>query len=258
MNTGEKNPFRIEELRDNLARKRRYKQLRETYNVNLPEIKDFNTSSFWDSLNNRKILTKEDNPMGYDRVRSVASLIKGHGLKILNVGFGTGGLERIIFKSNSVDWLGVDISKWAVENAKKKYPKAIFLKADIRKLKLKTQNFDCVIFMEVLEHIRPSQPFDVLAKIRKTLNPRGKFVVSVPLDEGLELMIKDGINPNAHLRVYTPELLEVELKIAEFRVIWKKELFAFSNFYFLKTIIIKYLVPGLQKSGNIIFMSEKQ
>ena len=253
-----KNPFRLEELRDKFARDRKLKKLKETYKVDFPEIEDLNTPDFWDNINNRENLTKEDNPMGYDRLVSAASLIKGSNLKILNVGFGTGDLESKFLKNNTIEWIGVDISNWSVENAKKKYPKAKFIKGDIRSIALKSKYFDYVVLMEVLEHIRPSQLFDVLGKIRRLLKPKGKLIVTVPLNEGLELMIKKGGNPNAHVRIYTPELIKAELEISGFKVIWEKELIAFSSLYFLKTIISKYFLTGIKKPNNIIVMAEKK
>lgn len=254
----EKNPVRIEELRTSLARKRKFNKLKETYNVSFPEIKDLNTPRFWDNLNNRDNLSKTDNLMGFERLKAVASLIKGDELIILNIGFGTGDLEILILNKNSIDWTGIDISKWAVKNARGKYPNAKFIWGDIRKLRLKDRSFDYVIAMEVLEHIKPSQIFYVLDKIHRILKTKGKFIVTVPLNEELEVMIKKGENPNAHVRIFTPELIKAELEISGFEIKWKKELYAFSNLYFLKTIISKYLIQGIRKPNNIILMAEKK
>lgn len=90
------------------------------------------------------------------------------------------------------------------------------------------------------------------------LKPKGLFITTVPFNERLELMIMKGNNPNAHVRVYTPELIIAELEISGFQIIWKKELYAFPNFYFLKTFISKYIIPGIRRPNNIILLSVKK
>lgn len=253
----QKNPFRLEEFRDMLATDGELKKLRETYEKGFPEVKDLNTPVFWDTKNNRNYLTKKTDPMGHDRLDTISSLIKGDNLKVLNIGFGTGDLERRFLDDDQIAWIGIDISSWAVKNAKKKYPHARFIKGDIRNINLKKEKIDYVVAMEVLEHIRSSQIFTVLEKILQLLKPKGKLIVSVPLNEGLELMVKKGLNPNAHVRVYTPELIEAELIMSGFQIKLKKELYAFNSLYFLKTIVSKYLIPGIRRPNNIIILAGK-
>jgi len=79
----------------------------------------------------------------------------------------------------------------------------------------------------------------------------------VPLNEGLEAMISKGKNPNAHVRIYTPELIKAELEINGFKILKVKKLFAFHNLYKLKTFIAKYLLRKKSHYNNIIIFAQK-
>jgi hypothetical protein len=48
-------------------------------------------------------------------------------------------------------------------------------------------------------------------------------------------------NPNAHLRVYTEELINAELKIAGFKVKKIIPLYAFGRFYGVKKVLARIL-----------------
>ncbi len=254
-----KNPFRLEEYRVELVRDKKYKKLLKTYKPSFPEIKDENTPKFWDKLNKRDFINAKDEPMAYHRLIIVSSLI-GDTAKVLNIGAGAGDLENYVFnkqKKNKLEWYGVDIAPKSILKLNRQFPYAHFYQGDVRKQKFDKNFFNYVIVMEVMEHIQPSNTFKVLKEINRVLKQNGKLIVSVPLNEGLEEMVRRGDNPNAHLRVYTPELIEAELDIAGFRVVWKKLLFAFPNFYYLKTLIAR-ICTGIRNPNNLILLAEKK
>ncbi len=70
-------------------------------------------------------------------------------------------------------------------------------------------------------------------------------------------MISRGENPNAHVRIYTPDLIKAELRIAGFKILKEKRLYAFHNFYGLKTLIAKHLLPRKFNQNNIIVLAQK-
>jgi TolB-like protein len=72
------------------------------------------------------------------------------------------------------------------------------------------------------------------------------------MNEGLEEM-KD--NPNGHLRMYTEDLITAELRLAGFKVLAVKTLFAFKNFYKVKKIIARIL-KNRWKPNNIIVLAQ--
>lgn len=98
----------------------------------------------------------------------IAALVKG---SVLDVGCGLGHLAATL----KVPVLGIDISRVAVEEAKRRHPHGAFAVEDILHSKrLAKGNYDCVCFTQVLEHIE--KDIDVIRKI-----PAGKDVfISVP------------------------------------------------------------------------------
>ncbi len=257
MNNTKKNPFDVERLRARLAANSNYKQLVETYSKSYSEIKDFNTPNLWDSLNTEGVRGK--NPMDDDRVSIVSDLIQGKKVRVLNVGFGSASLEKKYFKNHlqqDTAWRGIDISPASVRKATEEVPRAKFELGNILGLTYKANSFDYVVSLEVIEHIQPRNTFKALKEIFRVVKPGQYFIVSVPLNEGLEGMIARGENPNAHVRVYTPDLIKAELKIVGFTIVKEAKLFAFHDFYTLKTIFAK-LLPKKFKPNNIIVLAQK-
>ena len=111
--------------------------------------------------------------------------------------------------------------------------------------------------MEVLEHILPSKIFIALNEIKRVLKGNGELIMSVPLNEGLEELIKRGVNPNGHVRIYTPELVFAELKISGFRVQKRKLLYAFRNLYTLKKTLQNTIMKKRWKPNNLIIFARK-
>lgn len=249
------NAFRIEELRSRLASKKEYKKLRETYTAKFSEIKDLNTPTLWDHLNFEHNNIKTRNPMMWDRIYTVAKTIPQGVKKVLDIGFGGAQLEDIV--NNSYDWYGVDISPKSVKTASSKHPDKHFQISQITNLKLPKDRFDCAIILEVMEHIPPILTFNALKETYRVLKPSGYLIVSVPLNEGLEQMIARGSNPNAHVRVYTPDLIQAELKMGGFKIITTKLLYAFHKYYSIKKIAVEIL-PTLRHPNNIILLAQKQ
>lgn len=259
-----RDPFNIERQRTKLASKDKYLELKKTYSSEYPEIKNANTSNLWNDLNKREDLLENSNPMESDKLKWVSNEIKskfGHSnkLHVLNIGFGSGNLEERTLKGNesNFDWQGIDISEESVKTMSRKYKKSSFVVGDILKLPYKNESYDYVVALEVLEHISPKNTFKALNQIISKLKSGGRFILSVPLNEGLEEMVKRGENPNAHVRVYTPELIQAELEIAGFHVLETKTIYAFKSFYHLKTFLVKYLFKNMRQPNGIIVVAQK-
>ncbi len=254
------NPFTVEKFRDNLASKLKYEELEKSYVKQYPEIKDLNSPSFWDYLNIDSRQTNTKNPMEEDRINSVIDLIKGEDIVVLNVGFGSASLERKYFKTQDpvkFQWEGIEISPKSIRQANEDLPMGRFRMGNISKMNFPNSHFDYVIALEVLEHIVPSKILDSLRELFRLVKP-GKFlIVSVPLNEGLEKMVALGQNPNAHVRVYTSNLIKAELIIVGFKVLKEKKLFAFNNLYKLKTYAARYVFRESFKHNNIILYAQK-
>ncbi len=253
------NPFVLESRRAKLAKNKAYKRLKSTYFAKYPAIKDLNTAKLWDKLHLEKNTTKLDHPMEEDRLRIVSGLIKGNAISVLDIGFGSASLEREFFKKHkkNIIWKGIEISSTLVKRAKKEFPHCQFTIGDIIKLNYQNKSFDYIIALEVLEHIPPKKTFKALKEIYRIIKPGKYFIVSVPMNEGLENLIAQGENPNAHVRTYTPELIKAELEIVGFKILKETMLFAFPNNYKLKSFIAKKIIPWRFQPNNIIIFAQK-
>lgn len=248
-------PFEIESRRAELAKDGKLLELKHTYNKDYPEIADKNTSDLWSELN-LAFITQEDNPMAWERIHICAALAKNK-KNILDIGFGSGIVEELITQQNSkVRISGIDIAKSSVQIIKKKMPWGDFRVGSILYLPYKDSQFDCVLALEILEHIQPYNTFRALGEVLRVLKKGGKFIISVPLNEGLEELVKENRNLNAHVRAYTPDLIKGELELAGLHPITERYLYAFHSFYEIKSVIAK-LLKKKYKPNNIILVCQK-
>jgi ubiquinone/menaquinone biosynthesis C-methylase UbiE len=248
--------FELEYLRNRLAQNRNVNDFINTYNKNNPEIANTNSGNKWDKLNVN--IDKSKNPMAFDRINSLKKYISGKNLKILNFGFGQGALESELYKMKPLPSLiGIDISSKSVKKAQKKFKKWVFIVGGIERVKVYKNSFDYVVCSEVLEHISPRNTLATLRQFYKCLKPGGYLLVSVPLNEGLERLIENGFNPNSHTRIYTPDIIKMELKISGFNYLSSEFLFAFKKGYFFKKIIANFFINIFFKPNVMIVFSQK-
>ena len=120
------------------------------------------------SLNSLKLKTLLDH-LGH---------IKG---SVIEVGCGGGGIVKAIKRSRpDLEVYGVDISKNAIEFAKKNSEGVNFIIGDIDKLTFNQKSFDAVVVFDVLEHIQDDKR--ALTEIKRILKPKGILSLFVPLD----------------------------------------------------------------------------
>lgn len=249
----------LEKKRHSLAKNKQYKLLLKTYECDFPSIPDLNTPLFWDIKNFKNKITPHKDHMTFDKLQTIIKLLKVKDKKILNIGLGGLDLERMILKNNkSLEWNGIDISSKSVITARKIFRHAKFNVGNIYSLNFKRNYFDYVLTVEVLEHIRPKKILKVLKDIKSILKKNGRFILSVPLNEGLPNLLKKNQNPNAHVRIYTPELIKAELQMSGFNVLFEKTFYAFRKNYKLKTFICKYFLKSYRKPNNILIMAGKK
>src|SRR5579885_2818701 len=233
-----RSPYDIEYYRTELAILGKLNLLKTTYSSKLPEIKDENSNSFWNyRLAKYETLSQQDG-MTKDRIRIAAKFLPLGVKSVLDIGVGHGWIEELIVKRH-IDLYGNDISDRAIKNIKKRFAGSFSVQS-LYNLQYEKEFFDAIFLLEVLEHIPPSKTFKVLKKIWSLLKARGYFILSVPMNEGLEFMSD---NPNGHVRLYTIPLICAELNLAGFKVLKLKTLYAFSKNYTLKKILT-YLWKG--------------
>lgn len=248
--------FELEKLRDILAKKNRYKDFRKTYlrNVN---IRDVNNNKFW----NERIKNTRNNisssPIYKDKINIVTSYLANKMGKLLDIGIGYADVESVLYGKSRLKLYGIDISNEAVKYARDRYIGEYFV-SSVYKTKFKNNFFDYITCLDVLEHLPAEKVFKAYSEIFRILRPGGQLIISVPLNEGLDMLLKKGINPNGHVRVYTSSILNTELRLNNFRITKCFTLYAFRDAYKFKKLLIKF-VPFLKSRPNLyIVMATKK
>lgn len=220
------------------------------------KIRNLNTSSLWDSIFEGDGGLSKQGPMTRDKIRIIANSIPSKKLSILDLGIGQGYLEELLTKRPiKYKFYGIDISPYAISRAKKMF-KGKFILDDVLTVNkyFNHEKFDVVVAIELLEHISPGNVFSLYNKIFSILNPSGIFILSIPINEGLEFMNE---NPNAHIRDYSQELITHELELNGFIINKIHKIYAFEHYYFLKKLI-KIFFPFLWNPNGLIIICNKK
>jgi 2-polyprenyl-3-methyl-5-hydroxy-6-metoxy-1,4-benzoquinol methylase len=125
----------------------------------------------WDYLQNREEMSRYAVIAGY-------CMHGGSVSSVLDLGCGSGLLHHWLGRRGKLDYVGVDISKVAIDDARQQCADG---SADFIAMDLATytpdRKFDVIIFNEVLYYF--DQPGEILKHFSKFLNGYGYFVVSL-------------------------------------------------------------------------------
>lgn len=248
------NPFQVEEKRDFYGAKDSFSKFKKLYLKDIPSIKNNNSSELWNRLNFSRSKRLQASPIYVDKVSTILRFLKNKNGKLLDVGFGKGYLERRL-KDGNISLFGIDISNKSVNDIRWSV-NGNFKKGSILNIPFRSDTFDYALCLDVLEHISPRYTFKALGELNRVLKSKSILIVSVPLNEGLEEMVKKNINPNAHVRSYTFNILKAELKICGFSVEKKIYLSAFETNYFLKKMINQIL--KIREPNLLIVIAKKK
>ena len=119
----------------------------------------------------------------YDRARMdliadiIAPLVPGHEARILDIGCASGRLLHLLAKRGFPRVMGLDPSPGCVETARRLYGVDV-LQGHLGQFPELSEEFDVVILVGVLEHIRDLQ--QAMARIRSITSPGGVVYVEVP------------------------------------------------------------------------------
>lgn len=198
------------------------------------------------------------NPSYTTKRNDIISVLPANLKKILDVGCSTGTLGEEIKKiiPGCKIW-GIEFDKAMGNEALLKLDKVFIDNAEsLLKEEKISENFDCIIFADILEHLY--DPWEVIKKSRKLLNDGGIIIASIPniryYKVFVEIFLKGywprdhrGIFDKTHLRYFTKKNIdelfnEAGLKIIRvkrnFRLIDRKSTFNkisnFTNIPFVK------------------------
>lgn len=240
------NYLKLEQLRNKLAKVEDLEILKKSYLEVRPYINP-NTKKYW----NNKINIFENT---YDkitklRINAVYKLIPKNAKSLLDIGIGYGHLEKLLEKRNDkIKITGFDISPRVIKDLKKKYNFKLFI-ANAESFPINIGKFDLVVALEVFEHIFPHQILKVLKRISKVLTKNGSVILSVPLlfnDPSIKNTFP--YDSSNHVRLYSKELIILELKLAGYRIIETIEVYAYPNLDYLRNavnLILKRWKPNI-------------
>lgn len=239
-----------EQHRKDLLARGEVSELRQTYDQQKEFLPDQNTGKFWDEIFTGP---QQSHPMEKWRIQHVLKRVNPKA-KLLNVGVGQGKIEELLIKKYpKIKYTGTDITRKTLRSLQKKYPQWKFQYAELLQLPFPKNSFDQVFFLEVLEHIKPSETFEVLSELVRVLKPGGELFLSVPVNEGLEEMLPE--NPNSHMRMYSKELLSFELETAGLQIQKILEASAFAKHFRIKHFVNQFL--GLRHPNNLLAICQK-
>lgn len=136
----------------------------------------------WDHFQTAGIGSFEQARGRYGAIARVVRRVHGNTGKVLNIGIGSGGLERLLAQRG---WqvASLDPSPAAVDALRTQGFEAHCAMA--QQMPLEDGRFDVVVASEVLEHLQPEVRAQALAEVARVLRPGGWFVGSVPYREVL-------------------------------------------------------------------------
>lgn len=248
-------PFAVEEYRNDLAEKHDIKLFKTTYTSLYPQLKNINTGGFWDKIFASNPTYKDQDMMTKEKIDTVISFLPPKRSIILDLGIGQGYLEeRLSEKKLDYKIYGIDISPISIKKSKSMF-NGKFKLGDVLDMDkhYKSNFFDAIVALELIEHIPPSKIFSFYTKVRKLLKKNGTFIITTPLNEGLENMKE---NPSGHVREYAIPILKTELTIAGFAVKKIKTFYAFKTMYRFKKLLTK-LNKKRWKPNNVAILCVK-
>lgn len=141
---------------------------------------------------------------------------------ILDLGCGQGFMLRYLQSAGFTNLTGVDISEEQVKIAQKRGFNAIH--ADVFAfLKENTNQYEIIVAIDIIEHFKKEELFELLVLIQQALKPGGLFIMQTPNG--------DGLMPNyviygdlTHFTILSPLSLKNILTVTKFENIKIKEL----------------------------------
>lgn len=100
--------------------------------------------------------------------------------RVLDIACGEGYGTYTMSMCNSIFVLGIDISKQAVLNVKKKYRSDVCV-SDCTAVSVKSHSFDVIVSFETLEHIKEPEIF--IKECARLIKPGGRLIISTPNKE---------------------------------------------------------------------------
>jgi SAM-dependent methyltransferase len=105
-----------------------------------------------------------------------------NGKNILDIGSSFGWFEKYALKLKCKSIIGIEPEKSLFFEAQKEVPQAIFKQGSALKIPAEDKSFDLTVMFDVIEHIPKGTEMIAFKEIKRVLKPRGKLVLSTPLN----------------------------------------------------------------------------
>lgn len=136
------------------------------------------TTEIKNSYNKISKVFSQTRQYNWDEVKEYAEKYVKDGQNILDLGCGNGRLYQLLENYN-VNYLGIDISKKLIEDAKEKFPRAKFKIGDISKIKLEKNKYNLIFAIASFHHIpSPTLRQQAINNIYKSLKPGGIYIMT--------------------------------------------------------------------------------
>lgn len=143
---------------------------------------------------------------GYFRAHYARHLPANKDAAILEVGCGYGGNLAALAEMGYRQCYGIDLSAEQVAHAKSALGLSNVAQANaLDWLNDKTAVFDCILVIDVLEHLGLDELLELGRRIRQALKPGGSVIVQVP--NGTTLINPYLYGDLTHVRAFTPQSL---------------------------------------------------
>ena len=174
------------------------------------------TSEFYKGLDERYANFREN--VAPKEIYEFIKLLPKKG-RILDVGC-CGGRDSKIFNQKGLRVIGIDISESFLRVARKKVPKAKFIKMNLLELKFPEDYFDAIWAHAVMLHIKRKNIPKVLKDFHRTLKPGGILHITVKKGKGATFKKEKFAADKGRMFVYfTKEEMEKFVKEAGFKII---------------------------------------
>jgi len=167
-----------------------------------------------------------------DTLTVFRSLSLPPGSSVGDVGCGSGHMSILIAPDYNV--YGIDKEVNNKNDLVKKGVSVFRCDIEVEQLPFEDNFFDCVMMLEVIEHLDPRKLQFVLGEIYRTLTNRGVLLLSTPNQSSIQNVIRLFLGRRTlfapdHVREYVMEEMIKELKNAGFNIHIKKYLLSYDK-----------------------------
>lgn len=172
--------------------------------------------------------------------------------KVLDAGCAFGDLLSLLDKSN-YQTFGIDVSKYALERARKNTKAQLVLGDLNKKLPYKDNFFDAIFAVDVIEHL--DSPYHFLLEIKRVLKKGGILFIQTPnINSIFEIFAKEkwfAYTDETHLYLFNRKSLRFILQKSGFSILQNQTISAPFPFW------LRSFVKNTDIGGNLWTVSRK-